>query len=77
MNGKKVKVGQFASSLRKKLFQEHLGLLNQPVGNVLDPISDHFYNVIFLQLVVMLHALLIINSSCSRLESSRYAASVS
>ncbi|XP_047143825.1 phospholipase D1 isoform X2 [Hydra vulgaris] len=44
MNGLKVKVGQFASSLRKKLFQEHLGLLNQPVGNVLDPISDHFYN---------------------------------
>ncbi|XP_057313653.1 phospholipase D1-like [Hydractinia symbiolongicarpus] len=43
MNGKQVKVGQFAAKLRRKLFQEHLGLLDEPYANVIDPISDDFY----------------------------------
>lgn len=45
MNGKQVKVGQFAAKLRRKLFQEHLGLLGEPYANVIDPISDDFYKV--------------------------------
>lgn len=43
MNGKQVKVGQFAAKLRRKLFQEHL--LGEPYANVIDPISDDFYKV--------------------------------
>lgn len=54
MNEEKVTVGKYASSLRKHLFAEHLGILNQchrhyagdqinPI-DLIDPVSDDFYN---------------------------------
>ena len=53
MNDEKVPVGRYASSLRKYLFAEHLGLLSQchrhdsgdRIGyrDLVDPISDDFY----------------------------------
>jgi len=43
MNGKKCEVGRVCSTLRRKLFQEHLGLLNEPYANVIDPISETFF----------------------------------
>lgn len=45
MNGVDTKVGRFAATLRRKLFQEHLGLMNEPYYTVVDPVIDHFYNV--------------------------------
>lgn len=45
MNGAECQVGGFASTLRRKLFQEHLGLMNEPYYTVVDPVSDHFYRV--------------------------------
>jgi hypothetical protein len=48
MNGVEVKVGGFAATLRRKLFQEHLGLLNEPYYTVADPVCEHFYKVFLL-----------------------------
>ena len=45
MNNIQVDVGRFCATLRRKLFQEHLGLLNEPCANVLDPVSDEFFKV--------------------------------
>lgn len=49
MNGVETKVGGFASTLRRKLFQEHLGLLNEPYYTVVDPISEHFFKNVWCQ----------------------------
>ncbi|KAF5302244.1 hypothetical protein FQA39_LY10283 [Lamprigera yunnana] len=47
MNGNPCKVGKFASSLRRQLFKEHLGLLGREENDIdidiIDPISEHFY----------------------------------
>lgn len=51
MNNEELEVGKYASSLRKHLFKEHLGLLPAGLGagdeideiDVSDPISDDFY----------------------------------
>lgn len=53
MNGEKVNVGKYASSLRKYLFSEHLGILSQcyrhdsgdnfSYRDLMDPTSDEFY----------------------------------
>ena len=45
MNGVEHQVGGFASTLRRKLFQEHLGLMNEPYYTVVDPVSEHFFKV--------------------------------
>ena len=50
MDTQDVEVGVYASSLRRKLFQEHLGLLEEPMFLVIDPISDSFYKVSLLTL---------------------------
>ena len=57
MNGETIKIGIYASSLRKYLFSEHLGILacndaacndedraTSPDFDITDPISDEFYN---------------------------------
>lgn len=54
MNNIQVDVGRFCATLRRKLFQEHLGLLNEPCANVLDPVSDEFFKV------TLLHYLLVV-----------------
>lgn len=45
MDGKPYLAGKFALSLRKRLFREHLGLLNMESESeyVQDPITDSFY----------------------------------
>ncbi|XP_066154308.1 phospholipase D2 [Euwallacea fornicatus] len=47
MDGKAYPCGKFAGTLRKYLFKEHLGLLNDDSDtiefDVVDPISDYFY----------------------------------
>lgn len=48
MNGVECRVGGFASTLRRKLFQEHLGLMDEPYYAVVDPVSEHFYKVLHL-----------------------------
>ena len=40
MDGKHYEAGQFAHTLRKWLFREHLGLLSDTERSVADPISD-------------------------------------
>lgn len=51
MNGKSFPCGEFAGSLRKYLFKEHLGTLGQENEvfdlDVTDPISDYFYKEIW------------------------------
>lgn len=47
MDGEMVAVGLYASSLRKQLFSEHLGLLDSTTAgtvDIVDPISDHFFH---------------------------------
>eukprot|EP00795_Rhopilema_esculentum_P005283 gene5283-436_t len=44
MDGKHYKAGQFAHTLRKWLFREHLGLLSDTERSVADPISDEMIN---------------------------------
>jgi phospholipase D1/2 len=43
MNGENIRVGKFASNLRKRLFREHLGDFDGTQINYQDPISDSFY----------------------------------
>lgn len=47
MNGLPYNCGKYAGSLRKYLFKEHLGLLENkatsPVVDISDPISEQFY----------------------------------
>jgi phospholipase D1/2 len=47
LNGKKVKVGKYAFSLRKKIFRLHLGVYfdNSKKIDVNDCVSDEFYNM--------------------------------
>lgn len=51
MNGKSFPCGEFAGSLRKYLFKEHLGTLGQENEvfdlDVTDPTSDHFYKEVW------------------------------
>lgn len=61
MNGETVEIGKYASSLRKYLFSEHLGILSynnspcdsgdwstSPDFDITDPISDEFYNNVWI-----------------------------
>lgn len=51
MNSKSFPCGEFAGSLRKHLFKEHLGTLGQENEvfdlDVTDPVSDHFYHEVW------------------------------
>lgn len=49
MNGADYKAGRFARSLRMYLFREHLGLLDDTTVDVTDPVSDDFYNNVWLK----------------------------
>ncbi|KAF0441996.1 phospholipase D/nuclease [Gigaspora margarita] len=48
MNGKLWKAGNFAYTLRKKLFMEHIGLSDDKEHLVVDPICDSFYKNLWL-----------------------------
>ncbi|CAF0918739.1 unnamed protein product [Didymodactylos carnosus] len=48
MNGENVQVGKFGSSLRKRLFREHLGDFDGTQIDYSDPICDAFYKDIWL-----------------------------
>lgn len=47
MDGQPYQAGKFASSLRRQLFREHLGLLKSDSENeeidIADPVADSFY----------------------------------
>ena len=45
MNGVDVSVGSFASSLRIKLFKEHLGLLQKPLAGIVDCPSEEIIDL--------------------------------
>lgn len=52
MDGKPYLAGRFALSLRKKLFREHLGLLQSESdsGTIIDdPVTDSFYKDTWIQ----------------------------
>lgn len=52
MDGKRVRSGKFAGSLRRFLMAEHLGLLDNPEGYqqiVEDPICSKFYMDLWLK----------------------------
>lgn len=49
MNGNDYKAGRFARSLRMNLFKEHLGLFDDSSVDITDPISDDFYNNVWLK----------------------------
>jgi hypothetical protein len=52
MDGKRVKSGKFAGSMRRFLMAEHLGLLDNPGGYRLiveDPICQKFYSDVWLK----------------------------
>jgi len=49
MNGQDYKAGRFARSLRMNLFREHLGLFDDNTVDVTDPISDDFYQNVWLK----------------------------
>jgi phospholipase D1/2 len=56
MDGKPYLAGRFALSLRKRLFQEHLGLLNmecEPELDIQDPISDSFYKETWIRIAAL------------------------
>ncbi|XP_071452786.1 phospholipase D1 [Hetaerina americana] len=48
MNGKLHLSGKYASSLRKSLFREHLGITDPSSSIVDDPISDQFYHDVWM-----------------------------
>jgi len=49
MNGKEFQAGPFAQSLRKYLFREHLGLLEDDTVDLRDPISEDFYRNVWIK----------------------------
>ena len=49
MNGEPFEAGKFAQSLRKHLFREHLGLMDDDSIDLQDPISEDFYRKIWIQ----------------------------
>ncbi|ODN06603.1 Phospholipase D1 [Orchesella cincta] len=49
MDGSDYKAGRFARSLRMHLFREHLGLFDDHNVDITDPISDDFYNNVWLK----------------------------
>jgi phospholipase D1/2 len=56
MDGKPYLAGKFALSLRKRLFREHLGLLNMENGSkqdVRDPITDSFYKDTWIRIAAL------------------------
>ncbi len=56
MDGQPYRAGKFAFSLRKRLFQEHLGLLQPGCRtdiNVQDPLTDSFYKDIWIKIAAL------------------------
>lgn len=55
MDGEPYKAGKYAFSLRKRLFREHLGLLNQreETIDIRDPISDAFYKDTWIRIAAL------------------------
>ena len=56
MNGQPYKAGKYASSLRKRLFREHLGLLETGSNSNIDiddPVSDSFYKETWLRVAAL------------------------
>ncbi|KAK2179081.1 hypothetical protein NP493_515g01012 [Ridgeia piscesae] len=50
MNGQSCMVGQYASSLRKSLFREHLGLMSKKTSiDVSDPVLSGFYKGVWMK----------------------------
>lgn len=49
MNGSDYKAGRFARSLRMNLFREHLGLFEDQSVDVTDPVTDDFYQNVWLK----------------------------
>ncbi|XP_071943012.1 phospholipase D1-like [Antedon mediterranea] len=51
MNGAEYQAGKFAFGLRQRIFKEHLGvLLEQSDVGVNDPVSDHFYKGVWMNI---------------------------
>lgn len=46
MNGMNYQAGKYAGAMRRRIFREHLGLLESAEGDsqVRDPVSDDFYH---------------------------------